>query len=713
MIRRDAVWVVLIVMMTLTAYLPSLRGDFLWDDDAYVTKNKTLRDADGLRRIWFELGAVPQYYPLVHTTFWLEYHLWGLRPLGYHLTNVLLHAVNAVLLWFLLRRLSVPGSWAAAALFALHPVHVESVAWITERKNVLSGAFYFSSVLAYLGFCLPDDRPQKGRGPSMGKGRRRAYALTMGLYLGALWSKTVTATLPMALLLVTWWKRGRIDRWDVLRSVPLVAMGAVFGFITAWMERDHVGARGSLWDLSIVERCLVAGRALWFYAGKLVWPHPLTFIYPRWEVDATVWWQYLYPLAALTAIAVLWAVRDRIGKGPLVAILLFAGTLAPALGFFNVFPHVFSYVADHFQYLASTGLIALFAAVCARALQRLGPWAERARSCGCVGVLAVLWTLTWRQGHVYADVETLWRDTLAKNPNAFLAHNNLGLILMSRDKPDEAMVHFKEALRSFPHLAPGHFNLGLLLMRQDKPDEAMVHLEEVLRSLPDSGAGRTRRDEAPGPWGSLDKSYADYLADAACNLGAVLDRKGRLDEAMVYYARAVRLSPHHADAHYNLGQGLDRQGRLDPAISHYTEALRFDPRHAKAHNNLGLALVRRGRVQEGIVHCREASALEPNWPEPLNNLAWLLATHHEPSVRDGGRAISLANRACELTRYERPDVLDTLAAAYAEAGRFSEARAWASKAIDLAIRSGQEALASQIRARLKLYESSKAFHEPP
>ncbi|HOW19171.1 MAG TPA: O-GlcNAc transferase, partial [Phycisphaerae bacterium] len=335
-----------LLLLALAVYIPAMRGGFVWDDDDYVTENRTLRSLDGLGRIWFDIRATPQYYPLVFTSFWLEYHLWDSRPGGYHVVNILLHGTSAVLLWLVLRRLAVPGAWFAAAVFAVHPVHVESVAWITERKNVLSGVFYLSAALVWLRFAGLDC-------PRAAEPRRRSlYAIGLFLFACALLSKSVTASLPAALLLVLWWKRGRIARGDFLPLVPFFALGAVMGLITAWVERHHVGAEGAEWALSAAERCLIAGRALWFYAAKLIWPVRLTFIYPRWPIDSGVWWQYLYPIAAVAAIGLLWGLRRRIGRGPLVAVLFFAITLAPALGFFDVYPMRYSFVADHFQYHA-------------------------------------------------------------------------------------------------------------------------------------------------------------------------------------------------------------------------------------------------------------------------------------------------------------------------------------------------------------------------
>jgi len=393
---RLAVGALGLIVATLIAYAPALRAGFIWDDDAYVSENQTLRSGDGLRKIWFELGATPQYYPLVFTTFWAEYQIWEARPTGYHLINVLLHALSAVLLWRLLRLLGVPGAWIGAAVFALHPVNVESVAWISERKNVLSGMFYLSSALAYFHF--------DARLLSTDAGRARIYALSLFLFLCALLSKTVTATLPAALLLVIWWKRGRVRWRDFQRVLPFFVLGMVFGLVTAWTERIHVGATGASWNFGPLDRVLIAGRAVWFYASKLVWPNELTFIYPHWRIDSQIWWQFLFPVAALALLAALWFLRGRIGRGPLVAALFFGGTLVPALGFFNVYPMRYSFVADHFQYLAGIGLITLAVAAGTSAIAKFDDDRKRMTAIVAALVLLVLGTLTWQQARICTDL---------------------------------------------------------------------------------------------------------------------------------------------------------------------------------------------------------------------------------------------------------------------------------------------------------------------
>jgi tetratricopeptide (TPR) repeat protein len=268
------------------------------------------------------------------------------------------------------------------------------------------------------------------------------------------------------MLLVLWWKRGRVAWRDVGALVPFFVLGITFGLWTAWLERYRVGAVGPEFDLTLIERCLIAGRALWFYAAKIVWPASLAFIYPRWVIDAGIWWQYLFPAGAAAAVGALWLTRKRLGRGPLAAVLFFAGTLLPALGFFNVYPHIYSFVADHFQYLASVGIIALVVSLGFGAAGRLGRRGSQAAAVAAAVVLAALGAVSWRQARVYTDLETLWRDTLHKNPGAWIAHNNLGNVLQADGRTDEAIDHYREALRFAPQYAEGYLNLCSALQRQ-------------------------------------------------------------------------------------------------------------------------------------------------------------------------------------------------------------------------------------------------------
>ncbi len=576
---RDLVLSLLLVAATTIAYLPALTAGFVWDDDSHVTANPTLGSADGLRRIWTEPGATPQYYPLVHTTFWVERRLFGLEPLGYHLDNVALHAITALLLVAALRRLGLPGAWLAGFVFALHPVQVESVAWISERKNVLSGALYLAAALCYWRFAPPDAAPGE-------RGSRRFWLAAVVLYGGALLAKTVTASLPAALLLVRYWRIGRVDRRDLGPLLLPFAMSVAAGLTTIRLELHHVGAVGESWDLSVAERILIAGRALWFYLGKLVWPVELSFIYPRWDLDAGDPVQLLFPIAAVAGIVVLILLRDRIGRAPLTAALYFTGTLVPALGFVNVYPFRFSFVADHFQYLACIGPIALASAGLAILGRR--PWGAVARLATAVAVALpiALGALSWQRSHAFADAETLWLDTLDRNPDAWMAHTNLGVLLDRAGRTHEAHDHYAAAVRLRPAYAEGWSNLGAAAARLGRLPEAIDDLERALRLDPEN-------------------------VDAAMNLANAFYTAGRVDDAVGWYRRVVALAPDHAAALNNLGVLLVERGDLAEGVAHLEAAVRSRPGFARAWASLGDGLVALGRPAEAAQAYRRVLALDP------------------------------------------------------------------------------------------------------
>jgi tetratricopeptide (TPR) repeat protein len=561
----------------LLAYWPALTGGFVWDDDAHVTA-AALRSFHGLGRIWFSLGATQQYYPLLHSAFWLEHRLWGDAVLGYHLVNLAQHALAACLVVLIVRRLALPGAWLAGFVFALHPVSVEAVAWISEQKSTLSAVFYLSSAFIYLGF----DRSRK----------RSAYLWATALFVLALLTKTVTATLPAALLVVFWWKRGRLDlRRDVRPLAPWFAVGATAGLFTAWVERTYIHAQGADFAIPMVDRFLIAGRVPWFYAAKLLLPVNLIFTYPRWTVDAGQWWQWLFPLAAL---ALFIALKLR---GARAAMLFFVGTLFPVLGFLNVYPFRFSWVADHFQYLASLGIIV---PLCALAMRIPTRW----RSAGAP-ILLLLAILTFRQAAAYAGAETLYRTTIARNPASWMAHNNLGVVLAHMpDRMPEAVEEYQAALRIKPDYAEPHTNLAhILSLRPGRLPDAIAEVRESIRLNPES-------------------------AEAHVDLAGFLSRiPGRLPEAISEYQRALHINPNQPEAHNNLGTVLaDIPGGLPDAIHEMETAVRLEPDNAHFHDNLAAALMHMpGRIPDALAEMQAAIEIAPGDPQAHDFLGRLLS----------------------------------------------------------------------------------------
>lgn len=588
----------LILVATLAAYYPALTGDFLWDDAGHVT-NPALQSWSGLLRIWFEVGTTQQYYPLLHSAFWLEHLAWGDATLGYHLINVLWHATSACLLVAILRRLAVPGALFAGLLFALHPVCVESVAWIAEQKNTLSTMFYLAAALAWLRY--EDER------------RPARYAVTLLWFAAALLTKTVSATLPAALLVVAWWRRGRLSwRGDVAPLLPWLGLGVAAGLGTAWLETEQIGASGADFRLGALDRLVLAGRVFWFYLGKLAWPADLVFVYPRWPIDAGVWWQWLFPAAGLGLLAGLawWSRRSR---SPLAAALLFGGSLFPVLGFVNVYPFVFSYVADHFQYLASLAVFALAGAGLGLLPRPAGRTAAALLAAGC-GVL------TWNQASVYRDNVTLYEATLRKNPDAWLAHHNLATLLLDGDRPDAALPHIERTLALRPDYPEALSNLGNCLRLLGRAGEALAPLERAIQLQPRYAAAHNnlgavlmalaRPEEGRARFETAVRLQPDYVT-AHLNLGRALASAGRMPDATRHFAQAVQLNPADGNARLQLGTTLAVQARYAEALPHFAAALELDPDSADAHLRLAMTLRALGRTAEATEHYREAIRLNP------------------------------------------------------------------------------------------------------
>lgn len=583
-------WVVFLTLLIVTvlAYAPAWHGGLLWDDDAHVTKS-ALQSIDGLWRIWFDVGATQQYYPVLHSAFWILHRVFGSHTLGYHLLNAGLHALSAYLFVAVLRRLHVPGAVLAGAIFALHPVHVESVAWITELKNTLSGVWYLLAALVYLRF-------DNERRPAQ-------YGIALGLFATALLTKSVTATLPAALLVVFWWRRGALKwREDVVPLAPFFVLGIGAGLGTIWVEREYIGAFGPAFDFTFVERALIAGRAVVFYATTLVWPENLAFVYPRWNVNQSIWWQYLYLLGVLATLTWCWSVKSRT-RAPLAVALLYTGTLFPALGFFNVYPFIFSFVADHFQYLATLSLVAAAAAGLTRAASRWLSHVRWAVPALLITIGGVLGALTWQQSRQYVSAEVLYEATIERNPDAWMAHLNLGWLRLQRGQADAALRDTQHALRLEPNLPQGHNNLGTALRSLGRMQEAELEYRESLRLKP--GAADTRYNLGLtlidlGRPAEAEPHIAAYLAlhpdDAAAHgqRGDALQSMGRFVEAITAYRTSIQINPRDARVRANFGSALGREGRLKEAIAEFTEALRLDPSHTQARQNLELARSRLG-----------------------------------------------------------------------------------------------------------------------
>ncbi|WP_428940899.1 tetratricopeptide repeat protein [Fontivita pretiosa] len=703
----NALAAAIILVATLLAYVPAIRGSFIWDDDYHVVNNPLLRSWEGLQRIWFDIlprpseYPLPQYYPMTHTSFWLEYRLWGLNPAGYHTVNVLLHVCSALLIWLILRKLDVPGSWLAGLIFALHPVNVESVAWISERKNVLSMLFFLSGLYVYLRYAgiirgrdrLQDPAPKPAAQTdetttsaptsiewfTLPDDPQRLYVLAWVLFACALFSKTITSSFPAVVLLIIWWKRRRITLSDIRPLAPMFAAGIAMGMLTTHMERWRVGVamRPHYFDLAPPElgalgelgaRFIVAGKAVWFYVGKLLWPHPLIFNYPRWQIDATSAAQYLWPISALLVlVAVLVLYRMRlVPAGVVVALLYFGGTLFPAMGFVSVWPMQYSFVADHFVYLSSIGLIALAAGV-------LGRYLSLEALAGIGGLVGVLcFVLTFNHARVFSNLKTLWEDTLQKtDQKSWMAANNYGVWFLDhsgiRDpytRAEYAEMWFNKTLRLKPDHVRARLNLArVAIMRAEL---ARAERARAAAATQQAATQPVTTQPAPTPPATTQLAlspeqyyeqalqyYRDAIAaepaevDAYYLYGELLRRLGRDDEAVEQFRRAIALYPRHGGAYEALGTIALNKGDYGQAIECFYKAVSIDPKSVYAHAQLGRAMLLVGRVPEGLTEWEQVLELAPNDPTWTNLFGqWMAASgeyHKAIDYLNRSRAIDPRN----------------------------------------------------------------------
>lgn len=623
---------VLLVALTLAAYWPALTGQFVWDDELLVLKNPLALGQMNLATVWFGTD-----FSLTTVALWLQWLLWGNNPTGFHVVNVLLHAGACVLLWRVLRRLNIPGAWLAAAIFAVHPVGAASVAWISEMKNTLSLVFLLVSFHFFLRAEAESAEARRGR---------MWLAFSLATFLLALLSKTSTVMLPVLLLLCAWWRRGQITRRDVLRTAPFFLLSLLLGCATMWFQAQVMKTGDPVQGENLFGRLAAAGWALWFYLGKILFPFQLSLIYPRWTVASGHAPAYLPMLLWAALLGICWSFRSRVwGWVAFLAFSSFTVLLFPVLGFLSMDYLVISRVSDHFQYLPMIAVIVLAAAAILRWLP------SQAGSIVAAMLIAGLAVLTFDRSEIISHNDSLWRDTLAKNPASFTAHNNLGCRLAAQNKIAEAIPHFEQTLKYNPQNASAHANLGRAFSLQHRYAAAEEHFQAALKLKPDGADVR--------------QSYA----------GALMEQ-GKLGEALPHLREAVRLEP-----------------RIDLCL-HFAGLL-----HAT------------GNFSESVAQYRAVVQREPDSVEALNNLAWMLATAPDATVRHGTDAVRFAEQACRLTDFKQAGLVGTLAAAYAEAGRFTEAVTTATKAAELAAAAGNPQFAAQNRQLLELYRTGRPHRE--
>ena len=602
--RQNILSILALGLLVIVSYLPAmLWGGFVWDD-RILTDAEPVQEISGLWQIWFAPSAIAEeahYWPLVYTTFWLEHKLWGFDPTGYHVVNVLLHLANALLLWHLLRRLAVPGAWVVAAVFAVHPSHVESVAWVIERKDVLSGLFYLAAVLAWLRFV---EQPSRGR-----------YVWSLALYAAGMLSKSIVVTLPVALLIWHWWKQGRVTSAALLRLVPFFVVGLVItiGDLSFYQSVESLSL-----GYSFIERTLIAARALWFYAGKLLWPSELAVIYPRWDIRVAdpLAWGYL--IAAVALSLALWHFRPQLGRGPLAGALFFAVTLSPVLGFVDYGYMQYAFVADRFQYLAGIGIMAVAIGAAAHGVGRRSDlWHKGALGVAAVA-LVVLGLLTWRQTSIYRDDETLNRHIIALNPQARDAHLNLSKALYKQARYEEALEAARVAIAKRPDFSRAYATLGEALNALGRPKEAETHLRRAIALNPQEQNAQLNLGAALYKQGRYEPAleatrvalaqHPNY-ALAHHNLGLILKELGRFEEAEQHLRRAVALDPSHSL--YALATLQIEQQRYDESLELLQHLIGIEPGHAKGLDAMGIALFYLGKSDEALQHFDQALLLDP------------------------------------------------------------------------------------------------------
>jgi tetratricopeptide (TPR) repeat protein len=638
---RLALGALVIFALVLAAYRPTLPGGFVMDDWRMVKADNPLVNGEfGPFSIWFQ-----KEWPLSWFVFWAQWLAWGPHPGCYHAVNMLLHAVSAVLLWRLLAGLKIPGAWVAAAIFAVHPVCVNSVARIAELKNTLSLPFFLLSFWLFL--------PNLNFNPNLAPERHRLAALRYGLslvaFVLALLGKTSTIMLPLVLLACSAWQRGRITLRDLLRTSPFFVLALAFGLMSSWFQKHQQLVGMTLQPESFWERLALAGRIFWFYLGKALLPLNLNLVYPQWKVDAAALASYIPDILFCAAVLVCWRFRRGWGRHVLFGLGVYAITLFPVLGFFDSQFLTRWRVSDHLQYLPLIAPVTLAVAGMACLLP------VAVFRCVAAILVGLLSFLTFQRAQVFASEESLFRDTLAKNPAAWGIQNDLGVILAARKDYPEATEHFIASLQSNP----------------DNPD-------------------------------------------AQSNFGQTLAAQGKFQEAEPHYLAALKSKPNDPETHKRLAAALVRQGRIQEALFHLRVALALSPKpEIRMRLDYATLLHQAGNLRESVAQLRRVLVLQPDSVEALNNLAWLLATASDDTLRDGAEAVQLAERASRLPPVKEMSVPGTLAAAYAEAGRFPEAVATAQKAVETETAAGETRFAAMNEQLLRFYRAGIPFHEPP
>jgi protein O-mannosyl-transferase len=735
--------IMIIIGTVLVVYMPSINGSFIFDDEKFLAENDEIRAADGLYRCWCTNETL-EYYPLSYSTFWLQWRMWGERPCGYHATNVILHAAESLLIWTVLRRLSIPGAFLAALIFAVHPVNVESVAWIQQLRNLLAMLFFLLSTLWYLKFInRPRLRSAAESSPHLSSLIHRPssivswYCLSLTAFVLAMLGKGSTAVLPVLLLGIIWWL-GALTRRDLPRILPFFAIAIALSGANVWFQTKGTGE--VFRDVGIVDRFLGAGSVVWFYLYKAILPVDLSLAYQQWHIQTgnLLWWMPL--LAALAVTALFWEFRNGWSKPLLFAWGFFCAGLIPVMGFADVGFMQYSLVADHYQHISLISVAALAAAswgIWRRQKERAGRFPANAAA-----ILAVcaLTCVAYRQSGTYRNAIALYGATLEKNPECWMAHNNLGIALERAGQKQEAIMHFQRSMLINPSYAKAYYNLGLAIGREGRLDEGIEDLRQALHYDPNDCENYNGLGVLLAEKGLIQEAIEAYQravrlkpnnADVHSNLANAYASAGDNQQAVEQYKKAIGINPELPDAHNSLGLLLSLNGRPQEAIGYFSTALRLKPGYPEAQNNLGTVLAQLGRVYEAAERYKEALRLKPDYAEAHYNLANLflegnglekaideyrraleLSPHYAEAHNNLGLALVRSGQPAEaVAHYQEalkinPSYLAAccnLAYAYAQANQRPQAVAAAQKAMGLARSQGQTALAEQLEEWLKSY----------
>ena len=687
--RRQVRSGVVLAAVTILLYIPAIGSGFVWDDDKFLTENPHIHAADGLQRFWLSTEP-PDYFPLTSSMLWFEWRLFGMdSPWGYHLINVLLHACSSILLWRVLRHLAIPGAWLAALVFAIHPVNVESVAWITERKNTLPMVFALLSTLLYL-------RSDK---EGTAKDGKLNFALALGCFLLALLAKTSVVMLPVAFVVLAWWRTGSVTKRDILRTTPFFALSMILSLVTIWYQYNRAIGDFVVRDDPFLSRLAISGWSTWFYLYKALLPFDLRFVYPRWEADISNPLAYLPLLLFILAIAGLWIMRSRRwSRATLTALLIYVAMLFPILGFFDIFFMLYSLVADHWQYVGMPAIITLTAAGGTHLFNTPTPphshtpilrsiCQPRIGIALSVLLCATLATLTWRQQAMYKDEETLYRSIIAKDPNCWIAQNNLGAWYYARDRKDEALEQWRTTIRIKPDHPEAHNNIGRVLSERgdDSADpaerlrlhrEALTWCREALKHRPH--------------WGAVHWNVARLLTKTG----------GDLRLAEQHFLEGLKKKPADDNALYDLAVALGQQGRYTEALVYFDRCLQVNPQRAEAHHGLAAVLIQLARTEEALPHLRRSVEIKTDLVEGHTDLGNLYFNRgqYEQAAKHYERALE-----------KRPgflNALNNLAITYGELGRITEALDQAKKALAVAEANGDATVATSLRPLIENYRQT-------